>query len=61
MKKLLKAPVGVQLSALFLVLLVVVLFAADPTLFVFSLILFSFIVLVCLAIMAVVSYYVDNS
>lgn len=61
MKKLLKAPVGVQLSALFLVLFVVVLFAANPTLFVLSLILMSFIGLVCLAIAVVVAYYADNS
>lgn len=63
MKKLLKAPVGVQLSVLFLVLLVVVLFAANPILFTISAAFFSFIVigLVVLAISAVVSYYADNS
>lgn len=61
MKKLLKAPVGVQLSALFLVLLVVVLFAANPILFTLSAAFFSFIGLVILAINAVMSYYADNS
>ena len=61
MKKLLKAPVGVQLSALFLVLLVVVLFAANPIFFTLSAAFLSLIGLVILAINAVISYYTDNS
>ena len=60
MKKLLKAPVGVQLSVLFLVFFVVVVVAINPVIFVFVLLLIALLCLIGATIATVCLYFWGN-